>query len=330
MNLSNLDLNLLVVLEAVLEERSATLAAARLHLTQSAVSNALGRARAVFEDPLVIRNGRGFVLTPRAEALLPRLRGVLEEVRSLVGNDASSRPETTTRCFTIACADAVGAVVFPRLLPRFEARFPRATLRSVTLDRLMTQGGLERADIDLLVGIPPDVPAGCEAEDLFEDRMVAIVRADHPEVGRSLRLETYARLPHAELALFGEPEDRVDRALATHGLRRHVQVMVPHITTLPLLVAGSDRVATVMECVARAHEPRAALRILEPPVELAPLVVRLLWHRRTSDDEGCRLLRALVHEAMRGAPLRARRRAGADRPVRRRARSPGRAVAGGE
>lgn len=298
-------MNLLVVLEAVLEERSATLAAAHLHLTQSAVSNALGRARATFHDPLVVRNGRGFVLTPRAEALLPRLRAVLDEVRSLVGHDGSSRPETTTRRFTIASTDAVGAVLLPRLLPRFEARFPRATLRMATLDRLMGQGGLERADVDVLVGIPPDVHPGCEAEDLFEDRMVAIVRADHPEVGRSLRLETYARLPHAELALFGEPEDRVDRALAAHGLRRRVQVVVPHITTLPLLVAGSDRVATVMQSVARAYARVASLRILEPPVQLPPLVVRQLWHRRTSDDAACGLLRALVREAARGLSSRA-------------------------
>ncbi|MCA9711552.1 MAG: LysR family transcriptional regulator [Myxococcales bacterium] len=307
-SLASLDLNLLVVLEAVLEERSATIAAARLHVTQSAVSNALRRARAVFDDPLVVRNGRGFSLTPRAEALHPRLRAVLAEVRSLVGGDAAADPRSTTRCFTIASIDAVGCMVLPRVLPRFRAAFPRATLRTITIDRLLASGGLERADVDLLLGAPPDLPAGCEDEELFEDRMVAIVRADHPGVGRRLRLDAYARLPHAELALFAEPDDRVDRALAAHGLRRHVQIMVPHIGTLPFVVASSDCVATVMHGVARAHEHAASLRILDAPVDLPPITVRQVWHRRTRDDPGCRLLRQVIREAMLPAPHQRRRR----------------------
>lgn len=109
----------------------------------------------------------------------------------------------------------------------------------MTFDYAMS-AGLERADVDLLVGAPPVIPPGCEAEPLFEDPMVAIVRAGHPHVGRHLSLAAYARLPHAELGVLGEPMDRVDRALAAHSLHRHIEVTVPYLAALPLLVAGSD------------------------------------------------------------------------------------------
>jgi DNA-binding transcriptional LysR family regulator len=297
-NLGAMDLNLLLVVDAVLRERSATRAAARLHVTQSAVSNALRRARALFGDPLVVRTGRGFATTPRADAIAPRLRAILQEVRGVLGDASSFRPETSTRRFTIAATDAVGMVVLPALLPLFEARLPRAQLRLVTIDHVIASGGLEHAAVDLLIGVPPVIAASCEAEDLFEDPMVAVVRADHPSVGQRLTLATYARLPHAELALFGEPEDRVDRALAARGLRRQVQVTVPHIAGLPFLVAGSDRVATLISSVARTFAGLLELRVLTPPVELAALVVRQIWHRRFGDDPGHRLLRELVRAAV--------------------------------
>lgn len=295
-DIASVDLNLLVVVDAVLQERSATLAASRLHLTQSAVSGALRRARAVFGDALVTRTGRGFVLTPRAEALAPRLQAILEDVRGLLGPDATFRPDTTTRRFTIACADFVAWAVLPVLLPRFEARLPRARLRTVNLDQVVSTG-LGHADVDVVIGAPPVLPAGCESEVLFEDPLVAMVRADHPMVRRRLELRTYARLPHAELALFGEPEDRVDRALAARGLCRHVQVTVPQIGALPFLVVGSDRVATVVRSAARRMAELFPLRLLEPPVELAPLVVQQVWHRRRSDDPGSRIFRELVRAA---------------------------------
>lgn len=297
-NLAAVDLNLLVVVDTVLRERSATLAAARLHLTQSAVSNALRRARALFGDPLVVRTGRGFMLTPYAEALAPRLQAVLEGVRGVLGDDTGFRPETTTRRFTIAGVDAVGTVVLPSLLPLFSARFPRAQIRMVTIDYAM-RAGLERADVDLLIGVPPLIPPACEAETLFEDPMVVIVRAGHPHVGRHLSLATYARLPHAELGVLAEPADRVDRALAAHGLRRHIEVTVPYLAALPLLVAGSDRIATVGLSVARAFEGPLSLRILKPPLALPPDVIQQIWHRRWTEDPGSRLFRELVHSAAR-------------------------------
>src|SRR5688572_5404829 len=124
-NLSSVDLNLLVTLDAVLSTRSATVAASRLHLTQSAVSNALRRARALFGDALVIRNGSGFSLTPRAEALAPDLRAALDQMRRLLAGDASA-----PRWLSIACLDAVGIALLPGLLLLLEERLPGTRLRA--------------------------------------------------------------------------------------------------------------------------------------------------------------------------------------------------------
>lgn len=302
-NLSAVDLNLLVIVDAVLETRSATKAAARLHVTQSAVSNALRRARELFDDPLVVRSGRGLSPTPMAEALAVPLRDTLAQLRGLLG-DVRFDPTTTTRRFTIASSDAVGLVLVPKLLRLFAARLPNATLKMITLDRMFELGGLAHANVDLLIGAPPTTPTGCHEQLLFEDTMVAIVRKRHPGVARRLTLARYCALPHAELALFGEPDERVDRALARLGRARRIATAVPHIAMLPALVANSDCVATVTRSIVELFRPSLPLQVFRPPVELEPLRIRQIWHGRVADDPGTALLRELVQVAADQRPLR--------------------------
>lgn len=293
MNLANLDLNLLVMLDAVLSTRSATLAASRLHVTQSAVSNGLKRAREQFGDPLVVRQGSGFALTPRAEALAPRLRRALEEMQALLSasGEPSERPHVT-----LACLDAISMTLVPALLPLIHQRLPRTQLRTLTPDHVRFVG-LERADVDLAVGAVPSVHSGCEVEELFEDPMVVIAAAHHPKIKTRLSIDTYSSLAHAELGLFGEPEDRVDRALALHGLARRTDVVVPHLAALPFLVSNSERIATVPRTIARQFARPLRLRLHRPPLALAPVVIRMVWHHRRSRDRAHLVLRELVRAA---------------------------------
>lgn len=301
MNLSSIDLNLLVVLAVVLEEGSATRAAARLHVTQSAVSNALRRLRELFGDPLVVRTARGLAPTPRATALGPQLAKVLEGVRQVIDPGPAFDPTSTTRTFSVAGTDGVGLALLPALLRLMASQAPRARLRLLTLDRMIASDGLARGEVDLLVGIPPVVPAGCESEPVYEDPMRSIVRRDHPRVRGRLTLDVFASLPQAELSLFGEPDDTIDRALARHGLRREVRVAVPHFALLPLVVAESDCVATLSARIAQPLARRLGLRVLTPPLELPTLRLVQVWHRRTSEDPAVRFLRRLVQRAA-GAP----------------------------
>jgi DNA-binding transcriptional LysR family regulator len=301
-NLGSIDLNLLVVLDAVLRERSATKAASRLHVTQSAVSNALRRLRALFDDALVVRTAHGFVLTPRAHALAPILRALLSDTERLLAPNANQleRPRT----FTIACADAVSVSLIPRVFCALERELPLARLRVVTLERELSNQGLARGEVDLVIGIPPFVPAGCEGEPVYEEQMVCIARRDHPEIGAKLSLDRYATLPHVEVALFGEPDDRVDRALARAGRSRTIALTVPHFSSVPFAVAQSDCVAALGRGIARAYASPLGLRVLIPPVDLPRLRIQQIWHRRATDDPGVTRLRALIR---RVAAARAKR-----------------------
>jgi DNA-binding transcriptional LysR family regulator len=295
-NLASIDLNLLVVLDTVLETSSATTAAKRLHVTQPAVSNALRRLREVFGDALLVRTARGLAPTPRAAALAPELKRWLESARSMLGA-ARFDPAETTRRFTIAGTDALGATLLPALFAAFRARFPRAFLRFVTLERLVAQDGLGSGDVDLHVGIPPSIPAFCRSEPVYEDRF--LVAASKKLKLKRMDLKTYVALPHVENALFGEADDAIDRMLADRGLSRVVRAAVPHLSLLTELVAETDAIATVSDELIRASRQAHRLDAFRPPLPMPPLRLVQVWHQRSDDDPGLAAFRALVREVAR-------------------------------
>ena len=177
-NISHVDLNLLPVLHAVLAERSATGAAKRLHVTLSAVSNALARLRHVLGDPLLVRSARGLVPTPRALALQPGLDEIMASLRILVSEPEAFDPATTTREFTIACADYCTTILGAQLVELLRVRAPEARLRFVPLEQLAGPNGLS-SNIDVHLGMPPSVPSGCHSATLFADEFIL-----HAEGGR--------------------------------------------------------------------------------------------------------------------------------------------------
>lgn len=287
-DIGGIDLNLLWVLHVLLEERSATGAARRLHVTQSAVSGALRRLRDLFDDPLMVRTARGLAPTPFAVDLRPRLSSALATLGLVV------RAERTPRTITIACTDIVAASIVPAVAARLAAKSPGTLLRLVSVEAAASDA-LADGSVDLLIGIPPSTPRGCEGETIAEDRLVCVVRANHPARGR-MGAKHFTELPHVELALFGNVDDRVDRALARIGLERRVALTVPHLLAIPPTVAGTDCVATISVRLARAYR-HLGLRTFAPPFAIAPLVLRQYWHRRTRKDDYVRLLRELVREA---------------------------------
>jgi DNA-binding transcriptional LysR family regulator len=305
-NLGSVDLNLLHVLATVLEERSATRAAQRLHVTQSAVSNALRRARDLFGDPLVVRRPHGLEPTPRALAMLPGLRVWAEGARRLLVEPPSFDPGLSTGTFRVACSDAVAATLLQPILRLLVERAPGVRLRMLSLERVVARDGLARGDVDLLIGVPPVLAEGLEAELVYRDAMECIVRADHPKVRTRLSLDAFASLPHVDLALFDTVDDTIDRALSKHGRTRTVQLALPHFSSVPLAVAATNCVATLSSRLARAFAQRLPLRVLEPPVALEPIEIRQVWHRRSEIDGSLRFLREVVRDAARLTAPRAR------------------------
>jgi DNA-binding transcriptional LysR family regulator len=197
----------------------------------------------------------------------------------------------------VACSDAVAIALLQPVLRLLKKRAPLTRLRLLTLDRLISGDGLARGEVDLLIGIPPVMPPGHEAELVYRDPLECIVRRDHPQVRSKLTLSLFASLPHVDLALFGTIDDTIDRALARHGNARDVAVALPHFSSIPLAVLETDCVATLSSRIARAFAARLPLKVLEPPIALEPIEVRQVWHRRSETDAAIGFLRALVREA---------------------------------
>lgn len=292
-NLAGMDLNLLPVLDALLEERHVTRAARRLGLSQPAASRALGRLRGLLDDPLLVRGHAGLVLTPRAESLRAPLAQLLEQLAGLVSEPSAFDPATARGTLRIVCEDYISTVLLPRVLQALWQAAPGLDL-DVESRPADLRGQLEAGAVDLAIGVFSEPAAGFQRQALFGERFACVVRRDHPQVRRRLTLARYAALPHALIGTGERGDGPVDRALAREGLKRRVALRLPHFLAAPLIVAGSDLVLTMPARLAQQMVALAPLRLLPPPVELASFRFAQLWHERRQNDTAHAWFRALV------------------------------------
>lgn len=304
MNLSAIDLNLFLVLHAVLEERSATRAARRLHVTQSAVSNALARLRQLLNDPLVVRSGRGLAATPRAEELAPLLRELTTRL-SVALDRRDFVPAASTRTFTIGLADNYQACEAPLIAQAFAARLPHATLRVVSPDYLVATDGLASGDVDLAFAPAQSVQPGQRSAVLFEEEGALLVRRDHPHVRGRLTRTLFNELPHVDVHVtLGRPGvgHRVaQRHWEKARVRRRVVLTVPHFLIAAMAAAHTDCVAAVPDRLAKLCCRLLPLKIVPAAFPLPRLTTVMVWHERTDADPGARYFRRLVAQAVGAA-----------------------------
>lgn len=301
--LKNIDLNLLVALEALLGERSVTRAAARLGLTPSAMSHALSRLRATFEDELLVRTRGGMIATPRGEQLLGPLRRALHDLADIVGGRAEFDPRTARRELTVATTDYVEAVLLPLLLARISASAPGVQLRIRQLEQSDVAAPLESGAFDVAVGAAFTEATGLRQQALFSEEMVCICREGHPGVKKQLDLETYLGLRHVLVSVRGGSHSGVDARLAEIGRKREVALMIPHFLAGPLIVASSDLVLTAPARLVAQLASALSLRILTPPLAFPGFTIRQVWHERYQDEPAHLWLRQQIFEA--AAVLRA-------------------------
>ena len=292
------DLGLLVALDALLQESSVTRAARRVGLSTPAMSHALARIRERLGDPILVRSGRGMLLTPRAEALKPRVHSVVTEARSTLEPEHPFVARELTRTFVVHTTDYVltvlGLVVdrilceeAPGVCIRFVPNTPDDPAR-------LRDGGS-----DLAVGIYGDLPQEMRSRQLLTDRFVCVVRNDHPAIARRLSLEQFVRLSHIQIAPRGKPGGYIDDVLRERGLSRSVARAVPYFVTALQLTAQTDYVLTVSERIARQLAPTFGLKIFEVPISLRPYALSLVWHPRFDGDAGHRFLREVFTRAAR-------------------------------
>lgn len=300
--LANVDLNLLVVLAVLLEERSVTAAAGRLARTQSAISHSLARLRELFGDPLFVRVGAGMQPTPRAMLLREPLLVLLRGVEGLVLAPAPFEPGTATQRVRIAASDYQQLVVLLPALARVRERAPGIDVE-VAGPRSDLARALASGELDLGLTVGP-AAAGLAYEPLLDDRFVCVVG---PKLRmRRLDLAAYTSMPHALVAPLGRPGGTVDDALAQRGLARRVAIVLPDFLTALRLVADAELILTLPERLVDAVGG-AGLRRLPPPLELPPLRLGLAWHERVAHDPGIGWIRAQIRAACQVLPKLRRR-----------------------
>lgn len=290
--LSSLDLNLLVVLRALLRERHVTRAASQVGLSQSATSHALSRLREIYGDELLVRQGRTLVPTPRAVALLPELERGLSQLETTISGEPAWNPATARKVFTIGMADYAQALLLGPLLQELAQRAPGVDL-SVIIGMDLSDL-LDKGTIEATVNIGGRTPQNYKTRRLFKERYLCIVRKDHPAVAQKLTLSRYLELRHLVVAPSGAPGSVVDTILAQRGCERRVAVRVPNFLVAPIIVSDSDFINTGPERLARRMATRYPIRALPPPLQLPSFEMHLAWHARFDDDPAHGFLRSCI------------------------------------
>ena len=300
MNWRALDLNLLVVFDAVMHERSATAAAARLKMTQPAVSHALARLRGALKNELFIRTPEGMEPTPYAERLGGPVRRALEELGIALDDASEFQPAGAERVFAVALNNHSALVIAAPLAAAVAAEAPGVTLDLRPSGTLNVADRLDRGEFDFAIGglaAPGERFADLR---LFEDGFAAILRRDHPASGPdgTITLQALAGVPHLDVSSMIEGTAFIDAELARHGLTRRVALRAPLLTAGAVL-ARSDMVAIMTARAAREFARLAPLQVLQLPFASPRLVTALLWHRRLNDVAAHRWIRGVVTRVAR-------------------------------
>jgi DNA-binding transcriptional LysR family regulator len=290
MDTKRIDLNLLIALDALIAERNVTRAAARLNLTQPALSAQLNRLRDLFGDPLLIPAQRGMIPTARALELQEPLHQALEGVRAVIAERVPFDPASADLVVTIAASDYIQYAVLLPLMLVLKREAPMIRLAWRALDGRLVADQAERGEIDLAIMTPETGPDLLRSRKLFDERYVCIARRDHPRVHRSLDLDTFAALEHVVVSpRGGRFTGPTDVALEAHFLSRRVAMSVASFLMVPEIVARSDMIALVPKRLIRDHDDR--LVVCEPPIPVTGFAIGMLWHDRNTAHPPQRWLR---------------------------------------
>ncbi|CDI12000.1 LysR family transcriptional regulator [Agrobacterium pusense] len=296
-SLASIDLNLLVELEALLQYRNITHAAQHVGRSQPAMSRALSRLRGMFNDDLLVRGSRGLVPTPQAERLAKMLPSVLKAVREMV--NCSLTPRDMRWKATIAMPDHQALILLPRLLPRLHQYAPHLDIvTNPLLDCALRR--LEQGEIDLAVGQIGAAPPGFLRRKLYADNFTCVLRHDHPVLKQEWSIGSFAELRHASIVSnsndrFGQVYD----GLFDLGLSDRHPIVVSNVLTAAVVIAATDLVLLVPHRVATRIAAMLPLAVVDPPVQLMPYEVALIWHERSHRDPEYHWLRDEIAAAAR-------------------------------
>ena len=299
MDIRNVDLNLLVVFDAMARHRSVGRAGEALGLSQPAASAALARLRLTFDDALFVRAGTLMRPTPRALELAPAVHRVVEAINTDILQQARFDPARAERSFTILTPD-IGEVAFlPGVLRRLQHEAPQVRLIASAQPRQAAAQALESGEADLAVGFFPDLQkAGFFRQGLFRTSYACIACAKAGPRTERMTLKQYLTARHVVVRPDGR-EHTLERYLEAKGWRRQVTLELSHFMSLLALLPGSDLVATVPEDIATVMQRHVPIRRIAMPFKPPVIDVQQFWHRRMRHDPASQWLRGLFHEVNR-------------------------------
>lgn len=299
MNLRGLDLNLLVILDALLTEQNVTRAAEQINLSQSATSGALARLRNFFDDELLVQVGRKMVLTPLGQSLVVPVRDVLLQIQGTIASKAQFDPAHSDRTFKIMGPDYILTILIPEVLRFFEQNAPHIKIDLRETSNTVLEE-LERGEFDLII-IPYYFSSSAHPREIFyEEGFVCAVWEENSLVGEQITLEQFLEMGHIVVQL---GKDRVpsfeEWFLKQYGLERRVEAVAPLYTMLPGFIIGTNKIVTMQATLAKYYEQFLPIRLITFPGEISNYAEVLQWNKFKDQDPGLVWLRQILKDTIK-------------------------------
>lgn len=302
MNLSTIDIRLLLVFEALMRERSVSRAALDVGMSQPAVSRALNSLRQMLKDELFVRSPGGMTPTAQARDLAPPIREILARLQAIF-ESANFVPKASSRTFRIAASDHCAALVLPALEERLRHEAPGIRLRVRPRRHEAVAGELDMGEIDLALGSALDLPSRINKKFLFAEPYVCVMRRGHPLAGPRLSYEDYMSAEHLAISHMGEPLQAVDVHLRKEGVKRRVPITMNQALLAPEVLQRTDLILTTQLNLVRRLSAFKDMHIAPLPVPVEPLSVHLAWHRDLAKHTAHEWLRHAIIDVCAGIAI---------------------------
>jgi len=288
MRFQKLDLNLLVMLDALLQERSVSQAAERVHLSQSATSSALGRLRDYFEDELLVLKGRNMVLTPRGEDLVEPVRAVLEQIRTTIAVAQPFDPASSSRTIGLMASDYTVEVLLARAMREFAEEAPNLAFEISPMGDDVVEE-LQRGRADILITIDTAISTEHPSAPLWEDDFVVVGWSGNRALAEPMTRELYESLGHVT-ARFGwqRVPSFEEWALRSQSVQRRVEVVAPTFSSVASFLVGSQRIATMHRRLARRMAQTMPLILIDTPIAIPGIRQAAQWATSSDNDPAIR------------------------------------------
>ncbi|NIJ07314.1 DNA-binding transcriptional LysR family regulator [Sphingomonas vulcanisoli] len=283
MRLDKLDLNLLIALDALLQERGVSLAADRLNMSQSAASGALGRLREYFRDDLLVLQGRSMALTPRAEKLIDPVRSIIEQIRATILVAEPFDPATSDRTLSVMATDYIFEILLRPVIVACATEAPGIRFELVPIVEHPVEA-LQRGRADILIGIDNVVSTEHPSALLYTEDFVIAGWRDNPLLADPMTRETYEELGHVAVRFGQQTSSYEATATRLRSVARRVEVIAPNFLSVGGLLVGTERIATIHRLLAVRMAEYLPLTLRELPFEMPPVRESAQWSSRNAND----------------------------------------------